>query len=63
MNLKAQLMKWRGRECEGQNMVEYALMIGLISGVAVASLYLAGSEIVVIWEALGSMLNSAAAAL
>lgn len=63
MDLDALWLNWINSAREGQDMVEYALLIGLISGVAVASLLLAGNEIVVIWEAIGDMLNSAAAAL
>ena len=39
------------REQEGQDMVEYALLLGLISIVAVAALILAGQEILAIWNA------------
>jgi Flp pilus assembly pilin Flp len=39
------------REQDGQDMVEYALLLGLISIVAVAALILAGQEILQIWNA------------
>jgi Flp pilus assembly pilin Flp len=39
------------REQDGQDMVEYALLLGLISIVAVAALILAGQEILNIWNA------------
>jgi Flp pilus assembly pilin Flp len=46
------------REEEGQDMVEYALLLALISIVAVASLILAGSEIKRIWSATVTALQS-----
>jgi pilus assembly protein Flp/PilA len=51
------------REEEGQDMVEYALLIGLISVVAVASLILAGDAVVQLWNAVIAALNTATAAL
>lgn len=38
------------KEQEGQDMVEYALLLGLISIVAVASLIAAGDKIIVVWD-------------
>jgi len=38
------------REEEGQDMVEYALILGLISIIAVASVKLAGDKIKIIWD-------------
>ncbi|MDQ3044210.1 MAG: Flp family type IVb pilin [Chloroflexota bacterium] len=51
------------REEEGQDMVEYALLIGLISIVAVASLILAGGAVKTIWEAVVTALGTATAAI
>jgi Flp pilus assembly pilin Flp len=45
------LLKRLAREQDGQDMVEYALLLGLISIVAVAALILAGQEILNIWNA------------
>ena len=50
-------------EEDGQDMVEYALLIGLISVVAVASLIIAGDAVVSLWEAVVTALNTATAAL
>jgi pilus assembly protein Flp/PilA len=45
------LLKRIVRDQEGQDMVEYALLLGLISIVAVAALIIAGQEILSIWNA------------
>ena len=50
-------------EEDGQDMVEYALLIGLISVVAVASLIIAGDAVVALWDAVVAALNTATAAL
>lgn len=47
------------REEEGQDMVEYALLVGLISIVAVASLLLAGGSIKNIWSTVATKLGQA----
>ena len=47
------------REQEGQDMVEYALLLGLISIVAVAALILAGQEILAVWNAVVAALGAA----
>ena len=51
------------REDDGQDMVEYALLIGLISVVAVASLILAGTAVNTLWTAVITALGTATAAL
>jgi Flp pilus assembly pilin Flp len=63
MELYARLLNWLNSEREGQDMVEYALLIGLISVVAIASLIIAGDAVVSLWDAVTSALNSATAAL
>ncbi len=50
-------------EEDGQDMVEYALLIGLISVVAVASLIIAGDAVVALWDAVVAALNTATADL
>jgi len=49
MTAVAQFMDRVVREEEGQDMVEYALILGLISIIAVASVKLAGTKIQTIW--------------
>ena len=51
------------RDEDGQDMVEYALLIGLISVVAVATLILAGTAVQTLWTAVIGALNTATAAL
>ena len=51
------------REEQGQDMVEYALLIGLISVVAVAALITAGGAVNALWAAVVAALNTATAAL
>ncbi len=51
------------REEEGQDMVEYALLIGLISVVAIAALILAGTAVTTLWNAVTAALATATAAL
>ena len=51
------------REEEGQDMVEYALLIGLISVVAVAALITAGGAVKSLWAAVVTALATATAAL
>jgi Flp pilus assembly pilin Flp len=51
------------REEEGQDMVEYALLVGLISVAAIAALLLARTAIQDLWNAVTAALNQATAAL
>lgn len=51
------------REDDGQDMVEYALLIGLISVVAIAALILAGTAVTTLWTAVTDALADATAAL
>lgn len=50
------------REEEGQGLVEYALIIGLIAIVAIAALSLAGTQISAIFTNITGELSSAATA-
>jgi pilus assembly protein Flp/PilA len=43
---------------DGQDLIEYALLIGLIAIVAIAGILLAGNAISAIWSAIGSTLDS-----
>ena len=47
------------REEEGQDMVEYALILGLVSIVAVVAVTLTGTAIKQIWEAVQAAVESA----
>jgi len=49
------------RNEEGQDLIEYALLVALISLVCVAALTTAGSQVNVIFENIKSRLTSAAA--
>ncbi len=51
------------RDEDGQDMVEYALLIGLISVVAVAALLTAGQAVRDLWAAVTTALGTATAAL
>jgi pilus assembly protein Flp/PilA len=51
------------REEEGQDMVEYALLVGLISVAAIAALLLARDAINALWDAVTAALDSATAVL
>jgi pilus assembly protein Flp/PilA len=51
------------REEEGQDMVEYALLVGLISVAAIAALILARNAIVTLWNAVTAALATATGAL
>jgi pilus assembly protein Flp/PilA len=46
------------REEEGQDMVEYALLIGLISIVAVAAIITAGQTVSALWGAVTAALST-----
>ncbi|PKL48497.1 MAG: Flp family type IVb pilin [Candidatus Riflebacteria bacterium HGW-Riflebacteria-2] len=48
------------REEEGQGLVEYALIIGLIAVVAIAALTLSGASISSIFSSIGSVLSNTA---
>jgi len=50
------------REEEGQDLIEYALLVALISLVCVTALTLAGSQVNTIFEKIKDRLTSAAAA-
>ena len=49
------------REEEGQDMVEYALILGLISIVAVVAVGLTGDAVLAIWNAVATEVGNAAA--
>jgi Flp pilus assembly pilin Flp len=51
------------REEEGQDMVEYALLVGLISVAAIAALITARQAIIDLWAAVTAALGTATAAL
>jgi Flp pilus assembly pilin Flp len=51
------------REEEGQDMVEYALLVGLISVAAIAALILARDAIITLWNAVTAALATATGAL
>jgi len=51
------------REEEGQDMVEYALLVGLISVAAIAALITARGAIIALWGAVTAALGTATAAL
>ena len=51
------------REDEGQDMVEYALLVGLISVAAIAALVTARGAINDLWTAVTTALGTATAAL
>jgi pilus assembly protein Flp/PilA len=51
------------REEEGQDMVEYALLVGLISVAAIAALILARDAIITLWDAVTAALGDATKAL
>lgn len=55
-----ELIKRFVREEEGQGLVEYALIIGLIAVVAIAALTLAGTSINAIFTSIGGKLDSTA---
>lgn len=48
------------REDEGQDMVEYALILGLISIIAVAAVTATGTSILAIWNAVAAAVAAAA---
>ena len=48
------------REEEGQDMVEYALILGLISIIAVAAVTTTGGQIKIIWDKVASDVTAAA---
>lgn len=50
------------REDEGQDLIEYALLVGLISLVAVAALTLTGSSVNTIFQNIAADLKNAAGA-
>jgi len=51
------------REESGQDMVEYALLLGLISIVAVAAVIAAGQSVTALWDAVTAALTAATGAL
>jgi pilus assembly protein Flp/PilA len=51
------------REEEGQDMVEYALILGLISIIAVAAVTTTGTSIKGIWGKVNTAVSTAAAAV
>ena len=50
------------RQEEGQDLIEYALLVALISLVCVAALTTAGTQVNAIFTTIGGMLTAAAAA-
>ena len=63
METFVQFMNRVVREDEGQDMVEYALLVGLISVAAIAALILARDAIVTLWNAVTAALATATGAL
>lgn len=45
---------------EGASLIEYSLLVGLISVVIIASILLISSDLATIWSVLASVINSAA---
>ena len=62
MNYLITRMRTFGRNEEAQDLIEYALLVGLISLVAVAAITAAGTSVNAIFTAIGSKLASAAPA-
>ena len=48
---------------EGQDLVEYALLLGLISIVAIAAIIFAGESVSQLWDAVSTALGLATAAI
>ena len=48
---------------EGQDLVEYALLLGLISIVAIAAIIFAGESVSALWEAVSAALALATGAI
>ena len=48
------------REEEGQDMVEYALLVGIISVAAIAALIAARGSVIAVWNAVTAALATAA---
>ena len=63
METFVQFMNRVVREDEGQDMVEYALLVGLISVAAIAALLLARDAIIALWTAVTDALAEATGAL
>jgi Flp pilus assembly pilin Flp len=53
------LQEWSLNREEGQALVEYALIIGLVSVIAIALLTAVGGSITTLFQAVASALNSA----
>ena len=51
------MMNWLMEEESGQGMVEYALILGLISIIAIAAITAVGGKVNTIWEKANSELN------
>jgi pilus assembly protein Flp/PilA len=56
MNLYLRLVEWLRSE-KGQDLVEYALILGLVAIVAVVAITAAGSAVNGIWEAIQASLE------
>jgi len=59
MNLRDRISKFARNE-EGQDLIEYALLVGLISLVAVAAITAAGTSVNTIFTNIGAKLAAAA---
>jgi pilus assembly protein Flp/PilA len=59
MNVMKRLRSFSRNE-EGQDLIEYALLVGLISLVAVAAITAAGGSVNTIFETIGAKLAAAA---
>jgi pilus assembly protein Flp/PilA len=59
MGVITRLRRFAGSE-EGQDLIEYALLVGLISLVAVAALTLTGTNVNVIFQTIQGKLSAAA---
>ena len=55
-----ELVKRIAREDEGQDMVEYALILGLISIIAVVAVTTTGTQISAIWTKVANAVTTAA---
>jgi pilus assembly protein Flp/PilA len=54
------LVKWFGRNEEGQDLLEYALLVALIALIAIGAVGLAGNSVSTIFTTIATRLTSAA---
>jgi pilus assembly protein Flp/PilA len=59
----AELFERIVREDEGQDMVEYALILGLVSVIAVVAVTATGASVSAIWSKVSTAVSKAAAAV